>query len=248
MQERKIALTRVVEVEREISTFFEERFRGELDLVQADAIRVVSDTQRKISSELDAAELRSETLLSDLDASFAAYDASIRGIDRATTAVDPTTYNVPCGTVIWWYPPNKDTIVPPTGWDIADGRKVRLACTGEEITTPNLIGVGVIGARANAAGDKVGEDIIEIAQRTDGTVLTTSQIPGHTHALTYAGTGSMPGRRADFLGTTLDMKKSGGKKNVISSRVGGDQPHSHSFSFEFDNRAASVLLVPLIKL
>lgn len=250
VQERKIALTRVVEVEREISTFFEERFRGELDLVQADAIRVVSDTQGKIGSELDAAELRSETLLSDLDASFAAYDASIRGIDRAAAAVDPTTYDLPCRSLIWWYPPNKGTIVPPTGWDIADGRKVRLACTGEEITTPNLIGKGVIGARANVAGDLVGEDEITISGKTDGTALSWDQMPSHSHGMVYNKKHN-PGL-FDMGGNTLEMRLRSDtdekNKTTLTKSSGKSEKHDHPVNLTFDNRSASILLVPLIKL
>lgn len=188
-----------------------------------------------------------------------AIEVSMNEVAQRAAAVSELADNLsgsfayPQGTIIWWYPSN-DGMEVPDGWAIADGRTVTLV-SGEKIQTPDLIGLGVIGAKANVAGDKVGKDIVEIDNRTGGTKLTGSQIPKHAHAIPYQrlvnfGVESnlplgLSGKKSSLDVRLLDENH---KHKAPTTTYGGSQPHSHSFSLTFDNRAASVFLVPLMKL
>ena len=158
-----------------------------------------------------------------------------------------TLFASPRGTIIWWYPPAEGAEVPD-GWAIADGRTVTLA-SGEKMQTPNLIDRGAIGGRANVAGNIVGEDEITISENTEGTALSVRQMPSHSHEMVYNKLHN-PGW-LDLGGDTLDMRMrydADANETTATKNRGESQKHDHLLNLTFDNRSASVLLVPLIKL
>lgn len=189
-----------------------------------------------------------------------AIEVSMRKVEQQAGAVNGLaddlsgSFAYPQGTIIWWYPPSDGADVPD-GWAIADGRTVTLA-SGEKLQTPNLFDRGAIGGSIDNAGTAIGENSVTIKTKTDDTKLTIAQMPAHSHEfgwqrlVNFGIESSCPTWLGCVGKKSVDvrlLRDNPDNKERLTS-VGGNQGHAHSLSFEFDNRAASILLVPLMKL
>ena len=188
---------------------------------------------KAIVSELSEAEDRSRINLNN-------YASSVDAVSEAARSFVPL-FEVPPGTIIWWHPPFELADIP-AGWAVADGRSVHLS-TGELVETPNLMNTGIVGGAPAAAGQIIGSNTLEFVGESEGHVLTAAEMPKHGHKYRSV--------TAQDIGAGVAPTKLKGVRSISNVRgesVGGSKPHSHGIELSLDNRAASVVLVPLMKL
>lgn len=160
-----------------------------------------------------------------------------------------TSFHVPMGTIIWWNPTFTGQTVPQ-GWAVADGRKVTLS-TGETIFTPDLLGKGVIGGQ-DSIGEIIGSNTVMIDDKSGATSLTIAQMPRHSHEIGHDGRlNAGVESKLVWPRHTVDVRlprNDPPQRQMRTEYAGKGRPHDHKIQFSFDNRAESVVLIPLMKL
>jgi len=128
----------------------------------------------------------------------------------------------------------------PTGWALCDGNTVN------GISTPNLQDRFIIGSGANAVGSTGGPSI---AGSTDGTTLSVSDIPRHSHGLPFvSGTIQTGTSGSASVAVVGDSQVGAGGSGADDLRTLNDSnSHSHGLSGVTDVKPAWYALAFIIR-
>lgn len=176
--------------------------------------------------------------------------ATFPNIDAAVTAtpaelnllagVSALSLGVPTGTICLWYGAAVDV---PSGWGICNGSVYAKVDLSGNITSPDLRdkvvqGVGTLQATVGGAygastasatsgtggahshATTAGEGGHTHVPTIQGTALTVSQIPAHTHTVQGGGGGS-----------AIEAGQGGTGSSFTSSSTGGGATHTHGITF-----------------
>lgn len=207
----------------------------------ADLRESLSRLGEQVEQALVNAEIQSQKGLSE-------YSEAVAIVSEAARSLTPS-FNVPMGTIIWWNPTFTGQPVPD-GWAVADGSKVTLS-TGETLFTPDLLGKGIIGGQ-DSIGEVVGSNTVMIDDKSGATSLTVAQMPRHSHTIRHNGRLNA-GIESKLIWPrdTVDVRlprNNPPHREMETEYAGSGRPHDHKIQFSFDNRAESVVLIPLMKL
>jgi microcystin-dependent protein len=136
---------------------------------------------------------------------------------------------VPIGTILMWCQQTLGTI--PAGWAICDGRVVNRTDGGGSIGTPNLVGyfikatagASVISGSGNSVTDAQGSH--SHGGATAGHVLTTAEMPSHTHG--YSSPNTTTKVTANASGITVPNTP---YNSLQTDPAGGNAAHSHGIT------------------
>jgi microcystin-dependent protein len=136
---------------------------------------------------------------------------------------------VPIGTIVMWN--NRGGASIPTNWALCDGTN----------GTPDLRDRFIVGYSASKAINTTGGSATASGS-TDATVLTTAQIPVHSHTATDSGHSHVVAKYAGGLqgGANLqttsskygggDYSSAAANANITVGNTGGGTGHSHTVS------------------
>lgn len=255
---KPVAMTPLSARDYQIEDWFLERFENRFE-AESDRIGNAAEAQLELEKErferlteklqetYIVFEAETNQISNDASRALDQYSSKVQDVSLASDALTDN-FDVPTGTIIWWHPPSNDAAIPK-GWAVADGSEV-VSSSNEKIFTPNLIGSGIIGGVVTEAGNQVGTNVISISEKTEGTKLSISQMPSHTHTFKYQRKLNF-GLESWFPGGSLDVRDkdvTDAKYASTTSSTGRGQSHDHAFSISFDNRSQSIILIPLMKL
>ena len=134
---------------------------------------------------------------------------------------------VPVGTIVMWN--NRGGASIPTNWALCDGTN----------GTPDLRDKFIVGYSASKAINTTGGSATASGS-TDATVLTTAQIPAHSHTATDSGHSHSIGIAATYNTTSglgisnhnraTTFSTGTGYANITVGNTGGGTGHSHTVS------------------
>ena len=168
-----------------------------------------------------------DTTISALDAGVPDSAALLPYSDGATTLKATVgQVGVPVGTIVMWN--NRGGATIPTNWALCNGTN----------GTPDLRDRFIVGYSASKAINTTGGSATA-SGATDATVLTTAQMPAHTHTVTDPGhthdirTGGMAAG-VGFTKTGIANLPAGqtvsATTGITIAAAGGDTGHSHAVS------------------